>query len=231
MFYLTNCRFALIRPAMGVTGFTLSSLALAAGGHFAVDDASLTEAGRCQLESWISYANNDDRSATIAPACNLGGNLELAAAFSRSQADGSYASDIELSAKTVLHEAATFAVALSLSSGWQQGEDRLDGADLVLPVSLMLNERFTTHLNVGWGWQRDQRDLALWGIGADLSLRESLHLIGESYGSDQGGTRAAVGLRYGLTLAGRELDLDLGWDRSRHDASDRITSAGINIAF
>ncbi|MFN3714394.1 MAG: hypothetical protein ACK4SX_12115 [Alcanivoracaceae bacterium] len=231
MLNLKVFRFSRARPLAGSTLFAMTPLALAAGGHFAVDDATITATGRCQLESWAGYTTSDDRSITLAPACNLTGNLELGLALTRSRLNDALVTDVELGAKTLLHDVDTVSVALSVTTGWQHGEDRLDGIDVALPVSLLLNERVTTHLNAGWGWLRDERDLALWGLAGDIQIAEPLHLIAESYGSDQGGTRVAVGLRYGLSLGNRELDLDIGWDRSRQSARDRVTTAGINIAF
>jgi hypothetical protein len=46
----------------------------AAGGHHAVDDASILEPGQCQVESWVDRENGGNRSTLHAgTACRVAG--------------------------------------------------------------------------------------------------------------------------------------------------------------
>src|ERR1043166_1650635 len=62
----------------------------AAGTAYGVDTAEVSEAGNCKVESWLSWASNQDFLAITNPSCvvNLGRPVELSVQLQRSRADG-----------------------------------------------------------------------------------------------------------------------------------------------
>ncbi|HEU4376897.1 MAG TPA: hypothetical protein VFS02_25595, partial [Telluria sp.] len=63
----------------------LAAPAAYAGRPMMVDDAAIVSARNCQLESWVQ-ANAASKEYWAVPACNVGGNLELA--FGGARIDG-----------------------------------------------------------------------------------------------------------------------------------------------
>ncbi|MBA3981430.1 MAG: hypothetical protein C0462_12600 [Alcanivorax sp.] len=201
----------------------------AAGGHYAVDDATLVDPGRCQLEAWYTHADSNNRSVTALPACNVTGNLELTLGMAREWLEDGNDTEVEFAGKTLLRdmEEGGIGVALSVATFWRNETDHFEAVEVVLPVSVPVNDRLLTHVNVGWGRERGEQDDALWGVGAELDLVHGISLIGETYGSHRGGTRLGAGLRYGIG----PVDLDLAWDRSRAERRDDAVIAGFAVAF
>ena len=71
----------------------------------AVDTSEVSETGSCKIESWASWAGNQDLVATINPSCVvslLGQPFELSAQIARSRADDDWATSIAPKAKTKL---------------------------------------------------------------------------------------------------------------------------------
>ena len=58
--------------ALAAAALVTAAPAFAAGGHFAVDDASLLEPGQCGAESWVSRDTGGDRSLRAGAACRVG---------------------------------------------------------------------------------------------------------------------------------------------------------------
>lgn len=207
----------------------LSSPALAAGGHFAVDDATLTDAGRCQIETWYARGNSNNDEFTFLPACNPGGNLELTFGFGRVQEDGARDTLVELGAKTLFRtlEEDAFGLGLGVSLFHSHEDSRVIGGEALVPLSVELADDLQANLNVGWAWERDDRDAALWGVGVDYGFHDQVSLIAENYGSHRGGTRFGAGLRF--AVAG--LDLDLAYDVARAERRDDAVIVGLAYAF
>ena len=51
------------------------------------DDARLTDAGACQMETWV-HIHQDEREFWALPACNPGGNFELTLGGAPAYTDG-----------------------------------------------------------------------------------------------------------------------------------------------
>src|ERR1700754_5027538 len=65
---------------LALTGSLISWPGFAAGGSYLVDDASITPASHCQLESWMQFRTGA-RTPTSVPACS-GGEVEYSAQLS-----------------------------------------------------------------------------------------------------------------------------------------------------
>lgn len=207
----------------------LSNAALAAGGHYAVDDATLIDPGRCAVEAWYARADGDNDDVTVIPACNLTGNLELGLGLSRLQEAGERDTVVEFAAKTLFRELEPggWGWGLAVASTWGGALERHEGAVAYLPLSVHAGEALVLHGNLGWAYERDDDDAAIWGVGADYGLTPWVNLIAETYGSHRGGTELQVGLRFGIADGA----LDLSYGRSRADAGDDWVTVGFAWDF
>src|SRR5882724_6992604 len=88
------CRVAV---AATVLAFALGhTQARAAGTAYGVDTAEVSEVGNCKIESWLSWASNQDFLAITNPSCvvNLGHPVEISAQIQRSRQDTEWGSSV-----------------------------------------------------------------------------------------------------------------------------------------
>jgi hypothetical protein len=75
-------------PAAASLMLVLATPARAAGGHFDVDDATVLDPGRCQVEAWVTRAPALDATvAHLGPGCRIG-PVELGVGFDRATTAG-----------------------------------------------------------------------------------------------------------------------------------------------
>ena len=216
-----------------VVGALLPGSALAAGGHFVVDDTEVTETGRLALESWYSRASagNDERSAELAYGIAPGG--EFGFEGGRERVDGEDADRLGATGKWNLADAATEGLGVAVVGGvfFDTDRDRFQEAELFFPVDVPLGDgRAVFRYKLGWSHQRhaDDRDVATWGFGGEVALLSRLDLIAEIHGDQRDSTEVQTGLR--LHLADR-MTLDTGYGRERRDSDEDWWTVGLAATF
>ena len=76
------------RLSISLLGFAISLATPAqAARPMITDDARLTDAGACQMETWV-HIHQDEREFWALPACNPGGNFELTLGGALAYTDG-----------------------------------------------------------------------------------------------------------------------------------------------
>ncbi len=201
---------------------------------FVTDDARLTTAGSCQLESW-TRVYQDRREVWALPACNPGGNLEFTAGGGRARTDGQAAtSDYVLQLKTLFRALDTDGWGAGLAVGRvahpeiQPGPNQLGNTYAYLPVSVsFMGDRAVLHGNLGWLRDRSSRqDRATWGLGGELYPYPRLALVLETFGDDRARPYWQAGLRYSVIPNLLQVDSTLGGQRDG-GAAGRWLSFGI----
>ncbi len=212
---------------LGVVGIFNLQTATAAGGHYAVDDATLVDAGSCELEVWYARTDSSVSALTVMPACNPWGNLELAVGLSRVSPGSELW--VELAAKTLMRdlEQGGFGWGLALATLHSDSLREFDGAVIYVPVSVAISDQLVLHTNLGWGHEAKDDDAAVWGLGLDLGVISNINLIAETYGTHRGGTEAQAGVR----LAAGEGHLDFSYGRVVSDSDDDWLTLGFAWAF
>ncbi len=186
------------------------------------DDARLTTAGSCQVESWMRVYEHS-REIWALPACNPGGSLELSLGGGRASHDNMPSSkDYVFQLKTLFKPLERDGWGWGLGVGRvlhpeiDPGSNQLGNTYAYLPFSFAFaQDRWFLHANVGWLRDKASREhRGTWGLGTEYYLHPRLALVAESYGDDQSRPYWQTGLRYSLipdllqfdTTAGQQHD-------------------------
>jgi len=202
-----------------------------AGRPMVVDDAVLTSPGHCQVESWIQHtATQLERWAV--PACNVGGQWELAAGMGHIGPEGAAAYLYGVvQAKTVFHplQRNGWGLGLTIAHQFRQGEGLAGDLSAIVPLSVsLLDDQVLLHMNGGWIHTRAGRDKGFAAAGAEWSLLPALSLTLEAYGTQHGHAFAQAGLSY--TLIPDRLALDAGVGRNIGRAGgEHYVTAGLTL--
>ena len=216
---------------------------------FVTDDARLTNANSCQLESWMrSYPDSQEFWAL--PACNFGGNFEVTAgggAAHNISGNRHWTSDYVFQAKTLFKPLDTNDWGIGLAAGnihhpqINPGPNLLGNYYAYVPMSLSLrDDLFIIHANLGW--LRDKasgRDQTTWGLGTEINMNQRWTWIAESFGSGggqeqsgQAGSHQAywqAGLRYGVIPGLLQVDATYGRPIYQQPDNSRWLSIGIRM--
>lgn len=205
---------------------------------FVTDDARLTTAGSCQLETW-ARAYRHGSELWILPACNPTGHLEVTAGggtATRAAGDGSRTEDYVFQAKTLFRTLDTNGWGAGLAIGTVRhpqvnpGPNLLGNSYIYLPLSFSFaDDLLILHLNAGW--LRDKASGSsqrTWGVGTELNLGERWSLIAESFGNSAETPYWQAGARYSLVPGLFQLDATAG-RRFGGDRDARWLSFGLRL--
>jgi len=205
------------RSILGVLLIALSSPVWAAR-PFVTDDARLTNAGSCQLESWMRMYPAS-RELWALPACNPGGNFELTLGGGVARVDGQVATrDYVLQAKTLFRPLSRNDWGWGMAIGMvdhpeiHPGPNQLGNAYAYLPLSRSFNDdQVVLHGNLGWLRDRaTHMDNLTWGMGAEYRLAEHITAIAESFGDNRVRPYWQLGGRFAVVPDRVQVDATLG---------------------
>jgi hypothetical protein len=185
---------------------------------FVTDDARLTTAGSCQLESWMRIYP-DSKELWALPACNPTGNLEFTVGGGRARHDDAPAtSDYVFQAKTLFRPLETndwgigFAVGTIRHPEINPGPNMLGNTYAYIPLSVSLNDdKVILHANLGWLKDKasGQNNLS-WGVGGEFKLHARLLGIAETFGDNRSMSYGQVGVRYSVRPDLFQVDATIG---------------------
>lgn len=199
-----------------------------AGASLLIDDAAITPAGHCQMESWVrSYSPGHELTAV--PACNVAGT-EFGLGISHYTRPVS--SNIwSIGIKHLFREfdAEHWGVGLSVGATQDDLPTRSTSWSANMPVSLTLDaeSRVVLHANLGWAKSHSAPETATGGIGLDIPMTHAWTVIAEIYG-DHHGTAGQLGLRRIVTER-MSLDMLIGHQESL--SSSPWLTLGLNISL
>lgn len=197
------------------------------------DDARITDAKSCQLESWTRNNQNSTEYWAL-PACNFTANLELTAGGAITRDDqGTSMTDVVLQGKTVFKAMEPNGWGIGLTVGTaRHGHVSDTGRDwyATVPTSFSFNDdRFVLHTNLGWlREQATTRNRLTWGIGSETELNKKTWLIAETFGQNQGKPNYQVGLRRWLVPGRVQIDATYG-NRFGRSSDERWFSIGLRM--
>ena len=167
----------------------------AAGGHFAVDDAALLDAGQCQLDTWGEREPGTRTLVHAGVACRIG-PVELGLGADRQRLSGARPATVAVQqvkwAQAIDERTSIGVVALA---GWRGRSPRYAGAALYAPVTVRVAEGVWLHANAGRDWMADAPATSRLGIAVEWQAATAWSLTGEAL--RQSGTNIArAGVRW-----------------------------------
>ena len=192
---------------------------------FVTDDARLTNAESCQLESW-SRVYKSSTEIWALPACNIKGNFELTMGVGVAKPkETASTQDYVIQAKSLVRELTTNGWGWGIAIGRVNHPDITPGPNLLgntysyIPISVStLNDRIIYHLNVGLLKDNASKEnRSTFGFGAEIQTTNRLLLIAESFGDSKSSPYWQAGLRYSIipnlfqvdTTVGRQFNGDI----------------------
>ena len=179
----------------------------AAGGHFAVDDATILEPGECQVEVWRESADELGWLVHVGPACRVG-PVELAVNaehFRVRDLPTQTAVGPQVKWVTTIYD--RLAVGVVAAATWRTATPHYVGASLYAPLSVKLAESLRANVNLGRDWLRGGASLARGGIALEWQATPAWVLVGERF-RQAGADFARVGAQWQASEA-------IGFDLSR----------------
>lgn len=216
---------------------SLSTMQSWAARPFVTDDARLTTASSCQLESWIRKYP-DSSELWILPACNFGGNLEITMGGGGAKnTDSTTTSDYIFQAKTLFRPLTSNNFGWGLSLGTVRhpeinpGPNQLGNTYAYLPFSASFeNDAIIMHTNLGWLQdQATRQDNLTWGIGGEFQTTSSrISAIAEAFGDNHNPAYWQVGGRFAIIPDRVQIDATIGQQFSGASAG-RWLSFGLRL--
>lgn len=185
---------------------------------FVTDDARLTNAESCQLESWTRIHQNSTEVWAL-PACNPTGNFEVTLGAGLSMAnDTKGAADYVIQAKTLFKALETngwgigFAIGKVHHPEITPSANQLGNTYAYVPFSVSFNDdKIVMHLNAGVLHDRASKKANMtWGIGGEFKASSRLTGILEAYGDHQSSPFAQAGIRVSVIPNLFQVDATVG---------------------
>jgi hypothetical protein len=227
-------------PALLLLALAIPQEAFAANGATAVDDTDIDPAGNCKVDSWASFASNQDRVALVAPGCvfNIGQPVDISAAFARVRQDAAWSTGAALKFRTFRIESGKVSALFSAGVAYDFSSDEVADILVNIPVTFQILENFKLNLNGGWLYNRpDQLHWGTWGASFDWSVNERISIIGEVFGlagnrdperPHANDPRAQLVLRF---KPSENVDLDVIYGRSILGENANWITVGLNVRF
>lgn len=173
-----------LRRLAAVTALAAATAAWGAGGHHAVDDASILDEGDCKVESWFSRGGGE-RLLHAATGCRTG-PVELSAGADYARADGSSATGYGLQAKWATELAPGVSVGVLLGPGWQaRVRPRYQGSTVLALATWAPRDDLSLHFNAGRDFLHRADDEARYGASVEWAPQADWTLVLERFRAEQ----------------------------------------------
>jgi hypothetical protein len=168
---------ALLIAGGTIAGFVTQ--ARAAGTAYGVDTAEVGEVGNCKVESWLSWASNQDFIGVTNPSCivNMGRAVEVSAQIQRARSDGEWGTSVAPKFKTniIPSSIGKFGVAVAAGAIFDANANDVSGFYAYVPATIRLSEVMRININAGWQMDRTaNRHFFLYGAGFDLRTPDNV---------------------------------------------------------
>lgn len=199
--------------------------AVAAGGHFAVDSATILEPGECQVETWAAAGHGGGGSWHVGPSCrvgawelhlNLDGAREPGAAWSHAFAS---------QAKWVTQLSPRWSAGASLL--WNTTDGRYTSFQPLGLVTWQAQPQLQVHFNAGRDLPPGGGGTTIAGIAAEWAASRRWSLTAERF-NDTDGRAVRIGARWQHDPG---FSVDLSQARALGDARGHWWTVGVNWVF
>ena len=216
--------------ALALASF-VSMPAFAAGGEHVVDDASVETPGTCHLESWVTIHDSNSGLLNLSPACTRleWPRLEIGGAYQHSW-NGNAINTLGPALKLNLRPEETgLGIGLITSGAVNLASGKVESANLIVPVTIPINDLVRVNLNGGWTYARAsvRQRAAFYGAQVEVQVARDFSLMGEVFGRDHGPAGGQAGLRW--TPRNGPIDVDFVIGRRVDGTSPRSVSLGLTL--
>ncbi len=218
-----------------------TSHAQAAGGAYVTDAADVGEIGNCKVESWASFASNQDFIGVVNPSCvvDLTRSVEFSSQFVRGRSDGEWNTLVAPKFKTNLIPTAIGSWGVSLEGGaiYDANANDLAGFFVTVPATMRLSKVMRINVNAGWAWDRlADIHYATYAAGVDWRTPDNVWtLTAEVFGLvGQADTASAKQPRFQAGLRWRPIDrfsMDVIYGRNILGENANWITVGTSIRF
>ena len=191
-----------MKNACCALALALPALPLYAGQPLVTDDAAVVAPRTCQVETW-TRRTGDSRETWLQPACNFGGDLELAVGAGRIAAEGEpRSSGIVLQAKWARprgeHDAWAFGAVAGAARDTQapRGHLAFQSRYAVGLASWHPRDGVEIDLNLGLAHVDRLGGHALAGVALQYALAPRLQMLAEIFRDEPGAGKFQAGLRW-----------------------------------
>ncbi|MDO8280667.1 MAG: hypothetical protein Q8K31_01990 [Burkholderiaceae bacterium] len=182
------------------------------------DDAGLTTAGSCQLESW-TRTTKSSTEVTTQLSCNPTGNFEVTLGQIRARNRGEAGTtDHVLQVKTVFKELTPDGWGWGLAAGRIRhpasapGPNAFGNTFFYVPLSFSTHkDKVNVHVNLGGMKDKDTQEKRMtWGVGAEIKASPHILLMAETFGDNKTRPYWQAGARYSVIPDLFQIDATMG---------------------
>lgn len=189
--------------------------------HFAVaarplitDDATTTDTGQCQIESWMQK-NDLSHEFWALPNCGITDDLDMTigAGYSNTgKTDYLFQMKYLLKPLTTESFGVGFVMGAVAHPEITRDANQMANYYAYVPLSVPLfNDHFFIHANLGWHYDRDIKEHnTTWGVAFETKLNSRWSSVGEIYGDYHKDTFWQTGLRYSIIPDVFQVDSSIG---------------------
>lgn len=217
-------------------------LALAGAAHagrpLATEDADYLGRGQCEAEGFYgrlsASGTPDTRGWTLQGACGIGGNTQVALAYSRARSAGETGEGLLLGGKTGIITRSGDGLGLTLAWGLTGAKVRGSSFEheltyLNLVATREIAPSWTGHANLGWlRSESADANSTTWNLAIEKSLGNGVDLMGEVYGDDRSDEWLGLGVRW---AASDKLSLNASYATQNDSPRVRLWTIGFKYSF
>lgn len=205
----------------------LPGISHAGSGAYLVDDASITPAGQCQIQSWLQALSGGQQVLNTLPACSTG-PVEWSVALAGQSSPFQHQESPAVKWMIIDGDQHSVGVALNVGATWSNGHVISKNTYAAMTWTPEAARRWSVNVDLGEIYDRSKGWRPLWGIGAKYKATRQLALIVEHIQPLNGLTMTQAGVRWAFN---KNDSFDVIAGRSDASAHDHWLTLGLNFAL
>ncbi|WP_201312955.1 hypothetical protein [Dyella sp. EPa41] len=199
----------------------------AGAGAYLVDDAAITPAGQCQVQSWAQAFSGGQQALNTLPACSTG---PVEWSLGVAGQNHPYQHQESPAVKWMLRDPSVHPLGMAVNTGvtWSNGHVLSRNAYAAMTWTPSGQGRWSIHADVGAFWSRDRQWQTLLGLGLKYKLSTHLAVVAEHIHPWLGDATSQIGLRW--TFRNND-SVDVIVGRGSVAAHDRWLTFGLNVGL
>lgn len=167
----------------------------AGAGAYLVDDATITQAGHCQIQSWIQAFSGGQQALSTLPACSTG---PVEWSLGVAGQNHPYQHQESPAVKWMLRDPSAHPLGVAVNTGvtWSNGHVLLRNAYAALTWTPSGQQRWSINTDLGAFWSRDRQWQTLLGLGLKYMVTPHVAVVAEHIHPWVGDATSQCGLRW-----------------------------------